>query len=464
MQPDEDAETRRAALAEVRQFLLRQGVTENEIAAAVNDDHLDILVADRLLLPSRERYDEVEVSEITGIPLELAQRFWRALGFPDPRPGEKVFTDVDIEAIRDVLSMVELGVGDIDTFLQLARVVGSSMARIADAEISPTALTPLAIVGASHDSVLSAQRLVRVADTMLPATAHLLEFVWRRHVQAAIRRTVLLRSRGGDSLPELCIGFADMVGFTMLSQQLSEDELAAVVSRFETLAHDVVTGREGRVVKMIGDEVMFVTESTLRAADIALALAEAYTDDDLLSDVRVALALGPVLLQDGDYYGPVVNLANRLVAMTRPGSVLITDHFHDALLADLSKAEGREGPETQFAFSRLRPRNVKDVGRVQLWSLRRPGEKGSSLDARLGKRWERLSEVLKDLDELRDRGERLITGGLRAAGAADGDSGRSGAAGRPGSAGSAESGAAESGDAVGTEGERTVERPEGPAS
>ncbi len=122
-----------------------------------------------------------------------------------------------------------------------------------------------------------------------------------------------------------------MVGFTMLSQQLSEEELAALVSRFEDVAHDTVTARGGRVVKMIGDEAMFVTDSAIDAARIGLALAEAYADDELLSDVRVALAVGPVLVQDGDFYGPVVNLASRVAEHRRAGSVLVTDEFHAAV-------------------------------------------------------------------------------------------------------------------------------------
>ena len=127
---------------------------------------------------------------------------------------------------------------------------------------------------------------------MIPRMAKLLEYVWRRQIVAAIHRNMLLRTRGlvsGQS-PVLAIGFADMVGFTLLSQHLTEEELAAVVRRFEVISHDIVTGRRGRVVKMIGDEVMFVASRAAEAARIGIELAEAYADDDLLSDVRVGLA------------------------------------------------------------------------------------------------------------------------------------------------------------------------------
>ena len=119
-----------------------------------------------------------------------------------------------------------------------------------------------------------------------------------------------------------------MVGFTLLSQHLSDEELAAVVRRFEEISHDIVTSARGRVVKMIGDEVMFVTDNVADAARIGLDLADAYADDDLLSDVRVGLAIGPVLVRDGDYFGPTVNLAHRIVNIGNPGTVLMSDEFH----------------------------------------------------------------------------------------------------------------------------------------
>jgi adenylate cyclase len=392
-------------------------------------------VADRLLVPAERRYTQVDVAEMTGMDLDLARRFWRALGFPDVELEERMFTDLDIEALVILRSMMDLGVLDVDTSMQFARVIGSSMARIAEAEVSPQ-VRGLAIAGGSgsSDTVEAADRFAALADHSLPAMARLLEFVWRRHVQAAVRRAMLLRSRSDSgALPVLAVGFADMVGFTTLSQQLSEEELAAVVARFEEVAHDTVTAGGGRVVKMIGDEAMFVAESALDAARIGLALAEAYAGDELLSDVRVALAVGPVLVQDGDFYGPVVNLASRVVNMAAPGSVIVTDDFHDAVDRAVNEAihdavhdvTSGAGPGSagagEFEFLALRPRRVKDVGRIQLFVLHRPGADPVALDRRLGGRFERIAEVFHDLDELREKGERLIAGARSAGGAEGGD-------------------------------------------
>jgi len=405
--PSTSAETtperRAAALAYVRPLLLDAGATDEEIDRAVADEVLDLLTVDRLLVPGVRRYTQAEVAGLTGIPLDLLQRFWRALGFLDAG-DEKVLGDLDIEAIELFLNMVQLGAAEVDTALQLARVIGSSMARIAEAEVVPGTMS----LNNESDDVLGAEEFASVADTTVPAMGKLLEFVWRRHVQAATRRTMLIRTHGNGpgTGPVLAVGFADMVGFTLLSQHLSQDELASVVRRFEDISHDTVLSMGGRVVKMIGDEAMFVVDDVVAAARIGLSLAEAYADDDLLSDVRVGLAVGPVLISDGDYYGATVNLAHRIVNIANPGTVLMSDEFHSELIT----AAGDD-----FTGRPLRPRVLKDIGRVQLWWCGRAGQEpdgsGSVADRRRNVRWERLSEVLRDLEDIRVVGERLLSGG-----------------------------------------------------
>ena len=396
--PEEGRDIERVgALARVRFLLLELGCTDEEIDRAVEDDVLDLLVVDRMLVPSEVRFTQGEVAARTDIPLDVAKRFWRALGFLDVDEDDAAFTDMDIEAVHLFQSMVAMGLVDLDSAVQMARVIGSSMARIAEAETAPGS-TP--ILMGTGDSVLDADSFARQAGTSIPAMARLLEYVWRRHLQAATRRAMLHRTRGSDEgiRPVMAVGFADMVGFTMLSQHLGDDELAAVVARFEELAHDTVVALGGRVVKMIGDEVMFVVPSATGAAHIGLSLAEAYAGDDLLSDVRVALAVGPVLVKDGDFYGPVVNLASRLVGVAHPGTVLISDEFRQAL-----EAERADGIDTRP----LRTRTLKDLGRIQMWKLIRAGTEPGS-DRRRTMRWERLGEVLRELDELRERGESVV--------------------------------------------------------
>ena len=440
----QDPETKHArieALARVRALLHQLGCSDEEIDRAVEDDVIDLLVVDRTLVPTGQRMTQAEVAARTEVPLEVTKRFWRALGFLDVGDAEPAFTEMDIEAVHIFQSMVAMGLVDLDTAVQMARVIGSSMARIAEAEAAPGS-TPI-LVG-TGDSIIDADEFAKQAGTSIPAMGRLLEYVWRRHLHVATRRAMLHRTRGPDEglRPVMAVGFADMVGFTMLSQHLGDVELAAVVARFEELAHDTVVALGGRVVKMIGDEVMFVVPTANGAAQIGLSLAEAYAGDDLLSDVRVALAIGPVLVKDGDFYGPVVNLASRLVNVAHPGTVLISDEFRDAL-----DAEGT----TEIDTRPLRTRNLKDLGRVQMWKLLRAGTEPGA-DSRRTMRWERLGEVLRELDELRERGEQLRPGGDGSAVESNGDGS------------GIESNGDESivepggGDAVGPQDERPVER------
>ncbi len=386
-----DAE-REEALRRVGELLLQSGVSEQEIRGAEDDDVIDLLAVDRLMMPAGGRYTQREVAEITGLRLDLIRRFWRALGFLDMTEDEATLTDFDIEAARLFQAILATGLIDVETAVHLARVIGSSMARVAEAQMSPR------LPGSeSDDPVIAADGFTRLFLPALPALARLLEFVWRRHLLAAARRSMLLRVRGhmaGPS-PVLAVGFADMVGFTLLSQHLTAQELADVVRRFEDVSHDIVTELGGQAVKMIGDEVMFVVDGALSAARIGLRLAEAYAADELLSDVRVGLSVGTVVARDGDYYGPIVNTAHRIVNIANPGTVVVSDEFWATLCA--------QAPD-EFEGVALRPRVLKDLGHVQLWQIARSGEAatGSREEPQPPRdgRWDRLASVRSELEEL----------------------------------------------------------------
>ncbi|MHB1712565.1 MAG: adenylate/guanylate cyclase domain-containing protein [Acidimicrobiales bacterium] len=441
-----DPNRRAESLDRVRSLLLALGTTGSEIDRAVADDVIDLLVVDRMLIPAGRLMTQNEVCKQIGIPLEQSQRIWRALGFLDVDGDEPAFTDMDLEALGLFHAMLSMGAMDLDSSLQIVRVIGSSMARIAEAI---TARGSAIILEPSGDSVVDADAYSEALEVSLPAVSRLLEFVWRRHVQAATRRTMLMRSRGviDGTSPVMAVGFADMVGFTMLSQHLADRELAAVVARFEELAYDTVVSLGGRVVKMIGDEAMFVASTALDAARIGRRLVEAYAHDDLLSDVRVALAFGPVLPRDGDFYGPVVNLASRLVGIAHPGTVLMSDEFHTAI--------GLE-PDGEFTGQALRPRSLKGIGWVQVWKLTQVGTEPGA-DHRRNMRWERLGDVLREIEGLRERGEKVM-GERRHGGGADPSGPSSCGAQAGGSPDRSDSVEAEGGDPLGSELEVPIER------
>ena len=177
--------------------------------------------------------------------------------------------------MQTLRQLTALGITDLDVALQLARVIGRSMARIADAQVATMREqleAPLREQGASEAEVT--EMVTGTLELLLPKLDQFLLNAWRRHLAAATRRSLMTTMSAEDEHgPELAVGFADLVGFTAISQQLDEQELAKAVGRFEELAYDAIAERGGQVVKMIGDEVMFTSSDVRAAADIALALA-----------------------------------------------------------------------------------------------------------------------------------------------------------------------------------------------
>jgi adenylate cyclase len=341
----------------VRELLEALGVDRGVVDKAGADGTLGLLAVEHMILADQDlTYTYGEVAELTGMGPE-ALKFWRALGFPDPGPDDRLFSDFDVEMLQLVDQFQKLGLIQHDEALQMTRVIGSSMARIASAQIDAieARVDEPTFQDGTEPGVLRARFLV-------PAMPRILEYAWKRHLQVAARRR-MVREAGAVGTNVQAVGFADLVGFTALSQQLSDHELATIVERFEATAYDIVGGLAGRVIKMIGDEVMFAVDDPARALEIALSLAEAYHDDESLSDVRVGLAWGNVLEREGDLYGPTVNLASRIVSIAYAASVVVSSDIHDALTDDVD-----------LQWKSLRTRQLKDIGRVQLWAVRRASD------------------------------------------------------------------------------------------
>jgi adenylate cyclase len=203
----------------------------------------------------------------------------------------------------------------------------------------------------------AAVKLADIADDLEP----LLIYAWRRHLAAAISRMVTDAEPVEDNPGVIrSVGFADLVSFTRLVRRLSERELARMVQRFEALASDVVTGHGGRVIKTVGDEILFVAIGAAPAAAIALDLVASMSEDDVLPDVRVGMANGRVISRLGDVFGTTVNRASRLTAIARPRTVLVDD----SIAAALASTSG-------FEMSGLRSRTLRGIGPVTPWVLRR---------------------------------------------------------------------------------------------
>lgn len=159
----------------------------------------------------------------------------------------------------------------------------------------------------------------------------------------------------GADVRDRAVGFTDMVGYTRMTRGLGNAELVRVLDLFESLTGDVVAEGRGRVVKTIGDEVLFVCESASEAADIALELTARAEAEQRLPQVRTGLAHGAVLSRFGDVYGAAVNIAARLTAVARPDTVLVNTELAGELSGMAAYELRSLRPVSVRGYSRLRP-------------------------------------------------------------------------------------------------------------
>jgi adenylate cyclase len=308
---------------------------------------------ERELLGGDRRYTRVEVAERAGVSVEQARALWRALGFADVGDDNIAFTDRDVEALVAVQDLISRGLIDETTQLAMTRSMGQSLARLAEWQVA--ALTD----AMARDQSLAEGEALVAAEDLVPLLEGLIGFVWRRHLAAAANRA-LARADASTDAPQMAVGFADLVGFTSLTRQAEEDDLADLVERFEAIATDVIAEQGGRVIKTVGDEVMFAADDAATAAEIALQLLERVDEDAELPDLRVGVACGTVLPRLGDVFGEPVNIASRLTSFARPGSALV----------DREMAAALDGDE-RYRLRRVPPRPVRGYALLQGMRLRR---------------------------------------------------------------------------------------------
>jgi adenylate cyclase len=348
-------------------FLRKQGASKAEIDAAAANDQLTLLVVDRLLVPGEPHLDAAEVSLRSGVSDDTATMLWRALGFPDAADGEHVFTDESVEVLRllnerSTTSMFTTA-DDLDALVAQVRAIGAGLSRVAESLSDQIVEGILAARASGLDDETIA---LGAADSLdWQVLARLNDFALRVQVRAAVLRKLLTPQVGSSGLPELTVGFVDLVGYTALSQELDGSELNALVARFESVTYDTVARLGGRLVKTIGDEVMFVAEEPAIALQVALELTDRTRQDEVLPRARAGAACGPALAREGDYYGAVVNLAHRLVEIARPQSIIVSAELAGALADD-----------ERFAFQRLRSRRIRGIGRVEIYVASATGTTG----------------------------------------------------------------------------------------
>lgn len=239
----------------------------------------------------------------------------RAAGFAEPGPADRVLPPGFPELVQGAVAAGAL-FGE-DAVLGLIRVMGSAMARVADAMVSAFLVNVEAGVRDAERFELAVGRANAEAAHLMTVVGPTLDVLLRQHLIAS-RRTYAEQDEAGAEVQQLAVGFLDLVGSTALARVLSPAELSSLLQDFEAAAVEQVSAVGGRVVKTIGDEVLFTTRSVEAACSVARSVAAATR-----SPLRGGIAVGPVRLRDGDVHGDVVALAARLVRLAPPGRVAV---------------------------------------------------------------------------------------------------------------------------------------------
>jgi len=293
------------------------------------------------------------------VTLDEIRRLWRALGFPE-HGVETAFTKADADAVSTMQKVVGSGLIDFDLAVNLTRAVGQTVARLADWEVTALAQRVEELESSDQATGSRLGSAMRIVEEFNPPFEQLILYAWRRHLAAAVARVEALGADDEDlHTTQLTVGFADIVGFTALSNQLTEAKIGDLVELFESRCADVVAAQRGRVIKSLGDAVLFVNDDPIRAHDTAEGIINVVGRDSRMPDVRVGLASGSVVMRLGDVFGPPVNMAARLTAVARRNRIII-----DAATAALLPAD-------QFETRRLPARPVRGFGIVEPVAVRR---------------------------------------------------------------------------------------------
>jgi adenylate cyclase len=297
-------------------FLRSLGAGDDDIAAAADQCALAQLPSD-LVLARGATLDAGELARRAGVGTDEVVALWRTLGIVGAENSRRIFTERDSDFTTFALQFKPM-TSQTD---ELFRVLGTSLARVAEAAVSlyvqtiePTLDTP------GVDVVAWAEHLAETTAKAL-ALGDYSGTIFAHHLRDAIDRQRVAQAEVSEpSLFRLAVGFVDLVGFTPLSQYASPDALLRLIGGFEARAHEVASAHDGRIIKHIGDEVMFVALDAGAGCSIARELT--FTQAEGIQP-RGGVAFGDVISRYGDYYGPVVNMAARLAELAIPREVLV---------------------------------------------------------------------------------------------------------------------------------------------
>ncbi|WP_418277551.1 adenylate/guanylate cyclase domain-containing protein [Isoptericola jiangsuensis] len=317
---------------------------------------------DEEILGGPRCYDLEGLLEETGLSREFVENYWRWLGLPVTDRPEASFTAADVQSLREIRELIDVGELDDQAQMTLIRSLGHTADRLALWQVE--AFVEHLGRRFDLDDVSARRATLDRMPTFADVLSRQLDHAWRRQLAALMGRFATEFADGAEvtsgQLPlRRAVGFADIVSFTKRTAGLGSQELAEYVQVFESRARDVITEAGGRVVKTIGDAVLFVADDVTTGAECALGLAAPHASEEEIP-VRVGFVWGRVLSRFGDVFGPDVNLASRITELAEPASVLV-DPTTAALLASSSR----------YALTAQAPQAVQGLGEIQPVRLQR---------------------------------------------------------------------------------------------
>lgn len=344
-------------------------------------ERLAIKALEAKLLGGERKLRRREVAAGAGVSILSARKVWRALGFPNFNDEDVAFTERDQAALSSILDLVRAGILTEEAAISVTRSIGQMTDRMVVWQIE--ALVEDMVSEQGIPDAVARKQLVGRLPSLVDSLEEILVYSYRRQLNAGVQRLAVRAEAGlqaseegreGDEddspLPlARAVGFADLVSYTSLSRRMNEKTLAQLVQRFENKCAEIISVGGGRLVKTVGDEVLYIAETPAAGAEISLALAQAFTEDEILPQCRVSMVWGRILSRLGDIYGPTVNLAARLTTLAQPGTVLV-----DAMTA------AALGQDDRFVLVPQKSENVRGFGEIHPVMLARGRGKGLVLD------------------------------------------------------------------------------------
>ncbi|CAM3919860.1 adenylate/guanylate cyclase domain-containing protein [Smaragdicoccus niigatensis] len=316
------------------------------------DIDLDVFAEaiETMLLGGSRTLTPRDLAEAAGLDRDDGRLLWQSMGFATVADDEVALTTADLEAAKRVRRAIDLGIASFDEVISLSRLTGQIFAQLADSEGESF----LAMAAKQADARGFTATIEQLAKEILPFIEELHTYVWRRQLSAFVARKVANFARTAGSQPEATVGFADISGFTALSRQTADSDLATLLELFESVATTAVGAHNGRVVKLIGDAVLYTADDPGDGVYVALDMLDAWPVTQ--PPIRAGVASGPILRRLGDVFGSTVNIASRLTSLSQPREVRVDEMTSSTLSSD-SRFEMQEQP----------PQDVRGYDQLRSW-------------------------------------------------------------------------------------------------